>query len=266
MTKTTSFCVKIHRQKQTIILKEHSNLQSLDVHTKQKLLIEIHYLLTSVWGTFPNDFVEVHIFNAYKIYIAYIGERCVGLNVVSLRTLAGVMIFYSEFLAIDKDYQNSSLGSYLFFIGIKDELLKRIYDLLSGTPLEVFFITPNIRVLSRIAKFASFSYPNPYATDAAGRVPLADDKTWEMAQQLLAASDNPERRLDREGLVLYDSYAKTPWLVYDSQSAPWHRNEKMNAFAKRYLGYEKREDKEFIVRAQITLFSIFKYFLHRVWS
>jgi hypothetical protein len=134
--------------------------------------------------------------------------------------------------------------------------------LLTGRHIEIFFITPNIRVLSRMARFASFIYPNPLISDENGSIPEADDVTWQIAREMLRTSNNPSRKLERDGLVLHGSYNETPWLIYNNDTAPWHANRLMNTFARKYLGYHTSEDKEFMVRAQINLVSIIKYFLH----
>ena len=125
-----------------------------------------------------------------------------------------------------------------------------------------FFITPNIRVLSRMAKFASFAYPNPHTADTNGQILPADDKTWKIATTILKKSDNPYRVLEREGLVLIDSYAKTPWLIYNNDNAPWHAENSINVFTRRYLGYHSGQDREFMVRAHINLVSVIKYLLN----
>lgn len=121
------------------------------------------------------------------------------------------------------------------------------------------FITPNIRALVRMAKFASFIYPNPYSARDDGSIPPADEITWLTAQELISGSDKPNRPLDREGLVLRGSYIDTPWLIYGPDNAPWVDDPKVISFVKRYMGYHNREDKELVVRAHITLISLIKY-------
>ena len=123
------------------------------------------------------------------------------------------------------------------------------------------FITPNIRVLAWVGKFAEFMYPDPYVADENGKIPPVDDNTFTMARELIGQSDNPSRKLNREGLVLEGSYAATPWLIYKNNYIPWASQEKMNTFAVKYLHYGTGEDREFVVRAKIGILSLLRYLL-----
>lgn len=246
-------------KKLKVILEKYSDLKGVDVGTRKILDSEIHALLINCWGTFPADFVEKHIFGASKMIIARVDKRCIGLCVMSLRTIFGIKIHYIEFLLIDKEFQKCGLGSFLSFTMIRREIIKNLPTILIGRPLEIFFITPNIRVLSHTAKFASFIYPNPYLADQNGAIMPADEKTWKIANGLLKNSDKPNRVLERDGLVLKGSYSETPWLIYNNDNAPWHSKEQINVFAKKYLRYHKGEDREFMVRAHINIISLFRY-------
>ena len=116
--------------------------------------------------------------------------------------------------------------------------------------------------MAALARRADFIYPNPYQADPKTfRIPPADEQTWLMAQEAIATSYNSKRKLDREGLVLHESYASTPWLVYSKENIPWHRSELVNGFAKHYLGYGQQKDREFIVRAQFSIKTLVEYWL-----
>lgn len=242
-----------------LVLEKYKNLKEINFHIKGEIGQEIHRLLVNCWGSFPENFVEKHIFFGDKMIIARINGKCIGLCVMSVKTVFDLKIHYIEFLLVDRDFQQGGLGSFLSFEILKDELINNFIDLLLGKSLEIFFITPNIRVLSHATKFASFAYPNPYLANNGGEVELADKQTWEIALELLKRSDNPHRDLNRHGLVLTGSYFNTPWLIYNNDNAPWHSNDKINLFAKRYLGYHSGQDKEFMVRLNINLFSVIKY-------
>ncbi|MEK7635972.1 MAG: hypothetical protein AAB405_02680, partial [Patescibacteria group bacterium] len=177
---------------------------------------------------------------------------------MSYKKIFNKKVHYIEFLVIKKDFQKSGLGSHLFYLILIDDILKNLL-LILFKPLEIMFITPNIRVLSRMAKFSSFIYPNPYLANSEGKIIEADDLTLKMANKLIQNSDNPNRKINREGLVLENSYFNMPWLIYNNDNAPWHSNERINKFVKRYLGYHNGDDKEFIVRAHINLFSLLRY-------
>lgn len=245
-----------------VVFERHTNLHGLGLTLKSKLQTELDLLLKSCWGAFPSDFIDHHIFTADAMIVARIKHDCVGVCIMSVKKILGLKIHYIEFLLVDKPYQKSGLGSLLFYLVIRGEVLRNMVSMFIGKPLEVFFITPNIKVLSRMAKFASFMYPNPYLADKESLIPPADEQTWLIANEIIRQSDNPSRRLDRRGLVLHDSYVNTPWLVYNNDTAPWHSSEQLNAFAKRYLGYHNAEDKEFLVRAHINLFSLLRYLFH----
>ncbi|TAN58699.1 hypothetical protein EPN15_00275 [Patescibacteria group bacterium] len=167
---------------------------------------------------------------------------------------------------IRKDFQKLGLGTRLSFLALRKIILRNIFCIIFK-PIEIMFITPNIRVLAKTAALADFIYPNPYnADEATGRVTPADDDTWTMAQELIKLSDNPSRRLDREGLVLHGSYASMPWLIYNGEQIPWHRDVAVNSFAKYYLGYGRKEDKEFVVRARIGMGSLIRYYFRDLKS
>jgi len=223
---------------------------------------EIDVLLKNCWGAFPKDFIQSHIFKAHTIMVARAENACVAFCAISIKKILGRTIHYVEFLIVDKPFQKSGLGSFLFFWSIKEELLKSFLNLLLGKPMIIFFITPNVRVVSRIARFADFTYPNPHTADSLGTVPPADEETWLISRELLKNSDNPGRELSREGLVIKQSYVNTPWLIYNNDTAPWHSSEKINIFARKYLGYHTGEDKELMVRAHLDLFSTIRYLLN----
>ncbi len=244
-----------------VYLEKYKNIKKNEVVAFENLKNEVKSLLNNCWGIFPDDFIEKHILSADNLIIARVENECVGLCAMSLYNLLNLKIHYIEFLLVNKSFQRSGLGLFLSFRMMRDEIVKNILSIFLGKPLEVFFITPNIRVLSSTAKIASFIYPNPYLSDHFGRIPMADDETWNIARELLKRSDNPNRELLREGLVLKSSYASMPWLIYNNDSAPWDKNEKINVFARNYLNYHKGEDREFMVRAHINLLSIIKYII-----
>lgn len=245
-----------------VVFKKYYNLQKSADLTKDKLFSDIDKLLKNTWGTFPADFVFTHILTADKILIAMVGDNCIGFCVTNIKTILNLKINYVEFLIVGKEFQKSKIGSYLFFISIKEEIYGNFLRLVLGGSLEIAFITPNIRTLSHMARFASFIYPNPYLANKEGYIHIADEDTWVIANEILKNSDYPNRKLDRNGLVLHQSYVNTPWLIYNNDNAPWHGNENINLFVRRYLGYHTGEDREFIVRARINIFSFLRYLLY----
>jgi hypothetical protein len=259
MKKCKNHSFTFQGEKILIITESYSDINELNIPEFNHLKNVLNDLLLNCWGTFPSDFIEKHILSTNKIILARVRNKYIGLVGMSIKKVGEIKIHYMEFLLVSRGYQKGGLGSFLSYLIIKEEIYRNIFRLVLGKPLEIFFITPNIRLLAKIAKFASFIYPNPYLANEKGRVSVADKETWSVAYSLLEKSDNPRRRLDREGLVLHGSYAHTPWLIYNNDNAPWHDTEKLNIFAKRYLKYHKGEDREFMVRSHINLISVLKF-------
>ena len=244
-----------------MIFKDYSNIfNTLDDKERENLTLEINSILEDAWGKFPDHFVKNHILKSEKVVFARNSDQCLAFCCVNTKNILGKKVFYIEFLVVRKKFQDQNIGSLLLHSVIKKQILKNIVKIWFY-PFEIMFISPNIRVITWIAKFAKFIYPNPYLSDEEGRILLADDVTWRMAQDLIRRSDMPNRKISREGLVLEGSYEYTPWLVYDTNSIPWSRtkSKRIYKFTERYLDYAGREGKEFIVRVQLNFFSILKY-------
>ena len=263
MPKITYRKLNFDSKKIDITLESYQHLRNTNLLERDLLESEIHDLLLNSWGSFPANFVRMHILESEKMILARIDKKCVALCNMNIRNVLGFKIHYIEFLLVSKEYQKRGIGTLLSFLIIKNEIIKNILYLLVGKSLEIFFITPNIRVLVHTAKLASFIYPNPYLSDSVGKIPMADDVTWDLANELLKNSDNPSRRLEREGLVLKGSYTGTPWLIYNNDNAPWHTDGKINTFVRKYLGYHSGEDREFMVRARINIISLFRYLFNK---
>ena len=229
---------------------------------REVLILHIDSILKDAWGEFPRDFIEKHVLKSEKIILAKEAGEFTGFCCLSTKNVFGKKIDYIEFLVVKKKFQNKNIGSKLLEFAIRDQVLKSLVKMLFS-PLELMFITPNMRVLTWTAKFAKFAYPNPYLSDSRGKISPADETTWKMAQDLIKQSDSPNRVIHRDGLVLEGSYQNTPWLIYDIDNIPWsgHNDSRIEAFTKKYLDYESRGGREFVVRVQIGLFSIIKYFI-----
>ena len=247
---------------------QYSSINPLRLGEKEKtiLLGEIDALLKNAWGKFDINFLENHTLTSEQITVARIGDELIGFCAINKKKILNKVVHYIEFTVIRKDFQKLGLGTRLSFLALRKVMLKNIFQIIFK-PIEIMFITPNIRVLAKVAALADFVYPNPYEADkATGKIIPADDETWEMAQEIIRLSDNPMRRLDKDGLVLHGSYASMPWLLYDNEQIPWHSDNAINNFAKHYLGYGKKEDKEFIVRARIGMGSLIRYYFRDLKS
>ncbi len=231
---------------------------------KQIILDEIYHLVKHSWGEFEKEFLEKHIFNSERLIIARNNSYLVGFCSMSKKNILDKVVHYIEFTVIHKDFQKSGLGTKLTYGVLRDLFFKNIFKIIFK-PIEVMFITPNIRTLSRAARLAEFIYPNPFEADPiTGEIFPADDETWAMAKKLVK-DENPECILKRDGLVLSGFYLNMPWFIYNNFQIPWHSNDAFNKFVDRYLGYSKKDGKEFVVRAKFGIISLLKYYYHSMF-
>lgn len=228
--------------------------------SKKDLFRQLNLILTHAWGDFPTAFVKDHVLHSEQLMIAFLkkNDEPVGFCSMRKRRIAGMTVHYIEFLVVVYAYQTQGIGLKLSRSMIMRVLFRNIPALFFGG-VHLVFVTPNLRVLARSMEVADTIYPDPRLADADGRIPEADDTVWNIAQEVLRTSQAPNRILHREGLVLEGSYVDTPWLVYSNNDIPWHYDPKLNDFARRYLGYGKREDKEWIVYMRITALSFARY-------
>jgi hypothetical protein len=234
-------------------------MQNVRKEDRAEVFFDINKLLRKSWGDFPRSFVFRHVLTAQVLTVVWNKKRLIGFCAINQKEINQRKVIYAEFLIIDPKFQGQSIAPKLFFraliklLGLK--AIKIIYK-----PIEIFFITPNIRVLSLFSRYAAFIYPDLTKIDKNGAIPKADYETWCMAREIVKKSEMPYRKLEREGLILHGSYSSSPWLRY-SEEMPWHRKSKLNVFAKRYLKYGKGSDLEIIVRGKITFSSLLKYLL-----
>ena len=237
----------------------YRNISSVENKKRAALMTAIEHILSDAWGSFSEPFLESHIEkNKSWVLFAKASGEYVGFCSMSVKRIRGKKVHYIEFLAVKKEMQNNGLGGVL-----SRKMFARIFFynflFLLRKPLEVMFITPNVRVLANAAQYADRAYPDPRSADGEGGIAPADEMTWKMANDVIKMSSDPWRTLDREGLVLHHSYKETPWLIYRDETIPWHSDENINIFARRYLGYGKGEDKEFVVRVRFTLRSLVRH-------
>ena len=227
--------------------------QALTPDAAEKLAGDLQALLTAAWGAFEPGFIGSLLAPQARASIALARERgeLVGFCIVRSRRLAVHAVIYVELAALSPVYQRANLGPWLMLLAMRRRMVAQF--LRSGLRhVDVVFISPNIRTLVAISRRASNVYPD--LTEAReGRLPQADKLSWEIAQAAIAGSSHPERRLDREGLVLHGSYADTPWLLYRPGNAPLHEHACFSDLARRYLGFDSREDREFVVRARFGM-------------
>jgi GNAT superfamily N-acetyltransferase len=218
---------------------------------RSQVIDELKRVLSVTWGKFPEIFFNEHVVKSEILVLAFVEGKLIGFCAASNKRIRHKNILYVEFLIVDPAYQRKGIGSRMLRkLFIRQMFVKNFPNSLFH-PLDVMFITPSIRVLRLVAKTATRVYPNIYNMDMSGRVPAADVETWNLARSLIARSDNPSRKILREGLVLLDSYRNTPWLKPDKSFT--NTNDGVaRRFVKTYMKPESDEDREFIVRAKYS--------------
>lgn len=263
-------------KKKKIIINDNSNQEILleflynlhNIPTKNKFqfyISQIDLLITNEWGKFPPDFIQKHIGNAKEIILAWNNEELVAFTAMSHKKICNKLVHYIEFSVTKKQYQNKSLFQKLNYFLIKEALIKNlIFN--KSLSIELMFISPNIRTLTTLVKYVSFIYPNPsFYNRITKSLPEADELTWKMANELIQKSENPNRKIEREGCVLIGSYTRTPWLIHGiikQLDIPYHHKNLFNEFAEKYLRYKEKADREFIIRARINLIDLIKFFIN----
>ena len=221
------------------------------VLSKKALAQELYEITEESWGAFDKDFMLKHTIDSDLLALAQADDKIIGYASLDEKELNGENFFYFEFLVIRKDYQKLGLSRYLINILMKrsfwKNLKKGIFHINYAT------ITPNPRVVGIINRVSSWMYPNPGLFKKGKGIPEADNRVWKIAQAVIKKSNNPERKIDREGLVLHDSYADTPWLIYKPGEVPKDKDERVNEFCDYYLKFNKEKGDEFIVLAKIRV-------------
>lgn len=251
------FKTKKDKVERHLVLESFNESKKL-YNIRNYILQNIDQIIDESWGKFSKDFIRKHIIFSKRLLILRDGSHIIAIAAASEKKIIDKPVLYLEFTVVHPDFRGLSLLSRLNYILIRESFLSNLFVKGGGLRLEVMTITPSMRVLATLARVAQFIYPNPFKADAHGRISPADDTTYRMAKEIIATGDNPNRQIEREGLVLIGSYRNTPWLIPEKPLR--HYNERVNLFCKRYIEYDRRSDKEFIVRATITPSSFLKLF------
>jgi hypothetical protein len=257
---------RVRQNKRKIQFTKFTRIKDLSGEKTAFLTEVVQSVLTDAWGSFPQHFLDRHVFkDADTIVTARNNGAHVGFSVLSHKTICEKHVHYLELCAVSTRHQNSGLGSKLVYQALFQHL-KESFLRYPPAPLHLMLITPNVRIISSLSRFSSSIYPNPRAADVKGEIPPADEATFEMAQRLIKMSDNPNRSVNRDGLVLHGSYDATPWLKHGKDNIPWHCDEQMNSFASRYLNYRNYSGEEFIVSAIIKPVDVLNFLFKRRYS
>jgi len=219
---------------------------------------DIDNLAKSSWGKMHASFIRNILINAKTVILAKEQKKLIGISIFSEKYIFNKSIYYGELSLVHPEYQGNRISEKMSQKAISRQLLKNIMRLKFN--IEVLLITPNARVLGMAANYASFMYPNPYDFDnCTKKMPLPDQQTFDIARELIKQSDKPERRIDKEACVLNGSYSDCNWLIYNKYNKPTYRQKIVNDFAEHYLDYNKRKDKEFIVRTRFNVVSLLRF-------
>lgn len=218
----------------------------------QSIRADIVEVLSDAWGEFPEPVLDKHILHSHQIIIAKLADENIGFCALSKKTLRGIEFIYIEFLVVKPSFQGQGVGHLLMRKSLISFILRQWPK---HWTINLLFITPNIQILKKVRKYAKLLYPNPWKQmQKNGAIAPADKETWEITKELIAKSENPKRKLDREALVLHGSYASAPWLIRN-----WLKDnddELTTRFTEKYLAYGDMQDRELVVRAQISPLSL----------
>lgn len=235
---------------------ESRRLQEIKIY----LLKNIDKIIEQQWGKFSKDFIIHHILKAHRLKLVRKDDEIVALAAGSSKVVNGRSILYLEFTVIHEKYTGYNLSTILNGEMVADEFIGGLFRR-KLAPLDIVTITRNLRVVGSLSKYASYIYPDPAQYEKQGALSPAKDETWEIVNEILRTSWNPQRKLEREGCVLVGSYEDTPWLI--TRKTQGHYRKAIRDMFEQYLLLSKRSDREFIVHVKYNLISLFKYLL---WS
>lgn len=221
------------------------NKPNKSIKNKTEFLKEIDNLLNISWGEFDRDYINKSIMDSYVLCLAYCGKEIVGLAPIKKINIFGSDVYSFGLTAVMPKFRNKNILKNMGIKLIKKVVLENIFKL--KFKIELIFITPNIRTISTIAKYADFIYPNPYVADKEGRITEADDETWERVNEFLRVSEENVTKLEREGMVMEGFYELNPHLAFKNKIS--HINRKFDLFGEKYL-YNK-PGRELVVRALV---------------
>lgn len=216
---------------------------------------ELSELTKKSWGEFGADFIEEHVLNSKFLVLAMFNGSVVGYGAVSEKFFLAKKYCYFEFLIIDPEYQKIGLSREIIKILIKNIFFHNFLKFKFF--LDFITITPNPRIIGMISRQAIEMYPDPkYFIN--NKILEPSEYIFNLASEVIKQSYNPNRRIDKIGLILHNSYDLSPWLIYNNDSIPWDLDDNVNIFCRHYLEYDKMSGNEFIVIAKIKLFNFFK--------
>lgn len=227
-----------------------SNPDLIPESNKKDLCLELGRLTKKSWGDFGVDFINDHVIKSKFLIIITADSEIIGYASLSEKFITSKKYYYFEFLVIDPEYQGTGLSNKIIKLFFKKLFFKNLFSL--RVHFNLITITPNPKIVGMIYRRSTWMYPNPIDFDGK-KTALPNEKTWEIAEFILKTSYNPQRMLEKEALVLNNSYDSTPWLIYNPNNVPQDTDSRINKFCQFYLQYDSQKGKEFIVIAKINL-------------
>lgn len=247
----------IGKENINIYFLKRSEIKKFSEKDLRKLCGELNVLTTDSWGNYGERFIFEHVIKSEFLAIVENKEKFIAYAAVSIKNFNGKHYYYYEFLVVSPEYQG---------IGVSKELNKLLFKKIFCENLKNFnfsinfiTVTMNPIVVELINNFSVFMYPSFRDFEAGIRNRPVPTKIWKAASEALQKSYNPNRKLDRVGLVLHNSYKDTPWLIYKKDKVPRAKNEKINEFCEYYLELNKEKGLEFIVVAKINIIKTIKF-------
>lgn len=228
------------------------NLKNRLNEKKISFIVNVLNNLTNIsWGNFGNEFIRDHVISSKFLVLAVFNNELIGYAAVDDKVIFNKHYYYFEFLIIHPDYQDIGVGKELIKILFSKIILYNLFR--CKLSLDLITITPSPRIIGMISRKSVSMYPDPkYFLN--NKIKEANQETWGIASYVIKNSYNPNRVLDKVGLVLHNSYDHTPWLIYDPEHIQWDFDDRVNLFCKRYLEYDQRSGKEFLVIAKIRIY------------
>lgn len=228
------------------------------------LYADVRSFITNQWGDFGDRFYSHHAPTMRHLAIATAGDLIIGISAGGSKRLAGRDVAYIEFTIVHSEYRNKGVSSHLHSLIFRTLVVPMILRRpLRG--VDVVTVTPNLLVLLQLASYASWMYPKFDSAQAGEGVQVgADDETWQMAQEWLSSSDNPNRVIDREGCIIHGSYDFDPNLisVFSGDQTKWTSSRTINQFGAHYLKAPNNPGLEAFARARLNIWSIIRYLCH----
>lgn len=234
-------------------MKKYKIISDISAYNKNNLAKRLNEIIKDGWGDFGLEYVESHILTSDFLNLAVekkTGE-IVGFASVRGMPFKGSVIYYLEFTAVDSSMQGNHISTALN--------TRVIWDLLRGSlknlkgRFMVMAISPNPRVLGIMSRTSRMIYPDHRGTAEASR------DVWEKVNALVKYIGDPYTKIERNQSVIEGFYNDKKDLIYEPTNVPKDKSIEVNDFCKKFLKYEEKRGREFVIYAEYDVWSLLKY-------